>query len=287
MRLIGLMPVRNEQAFVAFSSRVALRWCDGLVILDHASKDRTPAILRELKAEYGDRVTLLREESAEWAEMSHRQRTLEAARDMGATHCAIVDADEVLTGDLLNWIRPNVETLDPGELLQIPMRNMWRRLSHYRSDRSPFGSMAITTVAFGMAPQLRWQDANGYPHHHREPYGAGRVFRIYPQQMPGGVMHLQFVQWERLVAKQVLYRMSERVRFPHKPVAEIERMYSLSTDETGIEIAPAGQDWWEPHADIAHHLDFSAPIWQADECRRLMAAHGPETFAGLNLHGVA
>lgn len=287
MKLIGLMTVRNEEAFLAFSARVALRWCDGLVILDHASNDRTAAILRELRAEYGDRVTLLHEPSPEWAEMSHRQRTLDAAREIGATHCAIIDADEVLTGNLMGWIRPQVEQLQPGQLLQIPMRNMWRRLSHYRSDRSPFGSMAITTVAFGVAPFLSWQDANGYPHHHREPYGATGVRRVYPQQLDGGVMHLQFVQWERLVAKQVLYRMSERTRFLHKRVEDIERMYSLSTNEDGIEIAPAGQDWWEPHADIAHHLDFSAPIWQAAECKRLMAEYGPEWFEGLNLHGVA
>jgi hypothetical protein len=281
------MPVRNEQAFVGFSARAALRWCDGLVILDHASTDRTPQILTDLKREYRDRVTLLRVDDPEWAEMRHRQTTLETARELGATHCAIVDADEVLTGDLLTWIRPEVERLEPGSLLQIPMRNMWRGLSHYRSDRSPFGSMAITTVAFGLAPNLCWQDANGYPHHHREPYGAGRTFRVYPQQMPGGVMHLQFVQWERLVAKQVLYRMSERVRFPHKRVEDIERMYSLSTDETGLEIAAGDESWWEPYGDIAHHLEFFAPIWQREECKRLMAEHGPEMFAGLNLYGVA
>lgn len=283
MNLVGLMTVRNEQAFIGLSARVALRWCDRLVILDHASADATPAILALLRAEFGERVTLLHEPDATWAEMSHRQRTLEAARDLGATHCAIIDADEVLTGNMLAWIRAEIESLSPAQLLQIPMRNMWRAIDYYRSDRSVFGCMALTTVAFADAQRLCWQDTNGYPHHHREPHGARLAKRYYWQQVDGGVMHLQFSNWRRLVAKQSWYQCMERVRFQQKPVSEIAGLYSRAMDESGIETTCATADWWREYTEIMHHLNLDLVPWYEHEIDRMFRDHGADYFAGLNL----
>jgi hypothetical protein len=286
MKLIGLTPLRNEAAFAAMTVRASLRWCDEVIALDHASTDDTREILEQIAAETG-RLTILREPNPEWAEMEHRQKLLSVARLRGATHCAIIDGDEILSGNLLEWIREQVERLQSGQLLQIPMRNMWRSLDQYRSDPSPFGCMALTTVAFAISDALSWRNANGYPHHHREPYGHTLAYRCYPIQLPGGVMHLQFSHWRRLVAKQVLYRMSEAVRFPERNLADIERMYSLSTDESTLETTPAPSEWWEPYSDIRPLYRGAEPIWQEDACRALMSKHGPETFTGLRLMGVA
>src|SRR3954468_875088 len=98
MRLIATLPARNEDWCLGLSVRAALRWCDAVVVLNHASSDRTAKILCDVVAEVGNRLRVIHEPNPEWSEMSHRQRLLDEARSMGATHIAIVDADEVLTG---------------------------------------------------------------------------------------------------------------------------------------------------------------------------------------------
>src|SRR5258707_13829349 len=99
-KLICLMPARNESWVIGFSARAALMWCDELIILNHASTDNTGAIIQDIALETR-RVRYMYVPDPCWTEMSHRQSLLTVARQYGATHIVLVDADEVLTGNLL------------------------------------------------------------------------------------------------------------------------------------------------------------------------------------------
>lgn len=283
MNLVAIMPARNEGWVLGLSARAALRWCDSLIVMDHASTDDTPEIIRGLEAEFPCRIVSFREDDSEWREMDHRQRLLEFARGLGATHVAPVDADEVLAGDMLPGIRGHVEALKPGCFAGIKMRNLHRSIDCYRSDNSPFGSMAGTMLAFADAPQLSWAPRNGYQHHQRSPANSRMGTMI---NTGGGLLHLQFASWRRLLAKHALYKASERIRYSQKPIAEIEKMYNLAPDETGLKTTQCPAEWLEPYADIMHHLDLNREPWQEAATRRLVAEHGAARFAGLNLFGV-
>lgn len=284
MQLIGLMPVRNEAWILGLSARVALLWVDHMVFLDHASTDATRAILDGVAAEYPGRVTVLAETAGVWAEMAHRQRLLDAAREAGATHLALIDADELLTGDLLPNIRSQVMALAPAQTLIVPMRNMWRSIDYWRSDvTSPFGRQACATIAVGMAPWLAWRTHNGYDHHHREPYGSRIGHRL---RVPGGVMHLQFASWRRLLAKHALYKITERIRWPHKSVEAIEALYNMAPNESGLQTTAAPPAWWNRYRGWLHLLDLDSEPWQEAEARRLLEAHGHDYFTGLSLFGI-
>jgi hypothetical protein len=83
-----------------------------------------------------------------------------------------------------------------------------------------------------------------------------------------------------------LYRITERLRWPHKPAHEIERLYSLAT--TAREpwtFGPLPQTWLEPYADLMPYLHIDAEAWQSAEVRLLLETHGRERFAGLDLLG--
>src|SRR5262245_25337749 len=105
VKIVGMMAVRNEDWVLGFSARVALMWCDALVIFDHASTDRTPQIITDLEKDHPGRVHRHREDSLKWDEMAHRQTMLEMARATGATHMAIIDADEIVTGNIVDKMR--------------------------------------------------------------------------------------------------------------------------------------------------------------------------------------
>ena len=120
MKLIAGMLARNEQHVLGLSARAALMWCDELVIFNHASQDDTDKIAHNVAQEHPGRVTILCEQDPVWREMSYRQRMLEAARISGATHYTTVDADEVLTANLLPSIRLLIADVPYGRVFQPP-----------------------------------------------------------------------------------------------------------------------------------------------------------------------
>lgn len=283
MKLVATMPLRNEAWIVGLSARVVLQWADHLVCLLHASTDRTEQIIEEVAAEHPGRVTILRENGAVWREMEHRQRLLQEARNLRASHVAITDADEVLTGNLLPVVRQQIGLLPPGRCIEAGMPCMWRGLSNYRTDGQIWANRRDLILAFADSPDLSWRPVNGYDHHHRAPLGASRSGRVLAA---GGVMHLQWASWRRLTAKHAWYQMQERLKFPNRPVAAIARTYSYAPDEQGLTTEEAPSAWWMPYRDLMRHVDLDAEPWHEAECRRLLDEHGALKFQGLNLHGV-
>lgn len=300
MKLIALMPCRNESWVIGFSLRVALLWCDAVVILDHASTDRSVDIMTDISNEPGNdgRVHLIADANPSWDEMRHRQMLLEYARHKGATHIAIVDADEVLTGDLLqrNGFGQGAYFSDghlaPGAILQLPGYNLRGSLNRYHSN-GIWGDRWFST-AFKDAPDLGW---SGDKFHSREP-GPRKLQPYRPiAQGSGGTLHMWGASERRLVAKHALFKVTERVRWPHKPIAEIERTYnwaikgdpnvaSYGTPDTW-EFSETPEAWLAPYKNLLQYLDVHQTPWQENETRRLVALHGKETFAGLDLFGVA
>ena len=298
MRIIGLMPVRNEEHEIGLTLRAAVMWCDYVIVLLHACTDGTRDIVEQVHRETG-RVLMLFDSTEEWREMPMRQRMLECARENRATHIALIDADEILTGNMLSFdgsvnineigICNLVQSTPHGSILQLPGYNMRNGIHQYHAN-GIWGNLWFS-VAFPDVPSLGW---SGDRFHAREP-GPLRLTPFRPiAQGQGGVMHLWGADERRLVAKHRLYRVIERIRWPNKSVKEIERMYSWATNGTGPGDTPAEwkyldtpESWWHPYEHLMGHLHIDAEPWQEAALLKLVAEHGREKFAGLNLFGVA
>ena len=296
MNLVGLMPVRNEAWCLGFTLRVALKWCDEVVVLVHASTDESTHIVMGLQQEFPERVHHLGDNNPVWDEMRHRQTLLDIARISEPTHIAIVDADEFLTANLLPseeerrngsvHIRDYLDALPGGQLLELPGYNMrempGQPLTMRYHANGVWGSRWFAT-AFMDSPALNWQ---GDRFHHREPFGCGWNRWRPVHQGYGGTIHLWGASERRLRAKHVHYRLTERLRWPDKPVQDIERLYSLATSPREPwnyhQLPPT---WIEPYADLMQYLHIDAEPWQEAEVRLLLETHGRERFAGLDLLG--
>ncbi len=278
MNLIGLCVTRDDGWILGFTARVALRWVDHLIVMEHCPTASTVAAVDGLMSEFGPRITRLSEDRPAWDESIYRQRLLDAGRARGGTHFGSIDGDEALSANLLPMIRGMVEALRPTECLRLPWPCLWRDLRRYRVDDSPFGR-AYVPVAFCDDPSLS-HNRPEYPIHTRIPIGANLVNKLNVGD--GGAMHCQHVEWRRLVQKQNLYRLVETLRFGRTP-AEINGTYDASTDETGLVTAPTPAEWWAGYEDLLPHIHLGETPWQEAECERLIAEHGRDKFVGLNL----
>ncbi len=296
--IVAMMPVRSEDWILGLSLRALLMWVDAVVVLDHRSTDQTSAIVREVSMEYGcrgeERIFYLEETSPVWEEMRHRQRLLEFSRARGGTHMVIVDADEVLTGDLLPVIRDMVYACPKDSTMELPW--LCLRGSKDLVHRSGVWGEQNASMGFVDAPGLHWSSEGraGYDFHHRPPMGRGYLpYRPVPNR-DSGLMHLQFVSDRRLRAKQSLYQATEVLRWPGRNTPDsIRRKYSLSVygcenaPAAGFDLATCPARWWEPYAHLMQHYRPDAEPWQEKQLKALIAEHGREKFAGLDFFGVA
>ena len=295
MNLVGLMPCRNESWVLGLSARVALQWCDSIVILDHASTDNTRAVLQALCNEFPDRVGLLSVSDPMWMEMEHREMMLRWARangrESGATHIAIIDADEILTANLVSGIREHVSKLPHEAMMMLPGYNLRGSMSRYHLN-GLWGHRWFST-AFKDINTAGWR---GNTFHRREPAGVKWNCWNRPiKQGQGGVLHLWGASERRLTAKHALYQVTERLRWPEKSVEAIRFEYCQwrdgrpamgDTPETWT-YADVPANWIAPYADLmAEHLHLDSEPWQTAEVRRLVAEHGRERFEGLDLFGM-
>ena len=190
-------------------------------------------------------------------------RCFELARERGATHIAMVDADEILTGNLIGAhilsLYNRIKLCDASRILQLPLYNLRHGISQYHAN-GLWGNR-IVSVAFADDPALHWA---GDRFHHREPMGK-RLTGFTPiNQGDGGVMHLWGSSVDRCRAKHRLYRITERFRWPDKDVRDIERTYTSGKRARLREARRGGLSgvpvaWWAAYAHLMQYLDMDRP----------------------------
>lgn len=286
--IVGLMCVRNEEWILPLSLSVALKWCDYVVVLLHSCEDKTPEIVRDwMEPERRIRVI---SEHGDWDEMRHRQRMLEVARHLKPTHIAMIDADEVLTANLVPSIRGLVAAMHPEGMLLLPGFNLRRETNYHLNG--VWGNRWFSGV-FRDRPALGW---SGDQFHQREPLGGRFVHMRALPHHKGGILHYWGYDAVRLEAKHALYKVTERIRYPQKPVEQIDQQYNVWRSAADVvrfykraepiwSYASVPQEWLSGIQPDLLHSDGPA-LWQTQEVRRLVHLHGAAAFAGLDLFGV-
>jgi glycosyltransferase involved in cell wall biosynthesis len=141
----------NEQLNIEFCLRSLYPWCDEIVVVDMFSDDETPQIARS----YTDLV------------LSH-ERIVDfgAARQKGFDQATgdwilSIDADEVVTPQLANWIREFVDSDPPYDVALIPRANVflgrWLRSTPWWPGKPRLfrkGAILVTTdLHHGLVPK--------------------------------------------------------------------------------------------------------------------------------------
>lgn len=220
-KIVGLVPVRNEEIFIANCLRALAPYTDAIVVLDDVSTDRTLAIVESLKDEcHIERIIAKKE----WVrnEMADREAMLVAGREIGGTHFIVIDADELFATPCIenNWLRNTILQMKPGQVLVFPYLHVWGDYLHYRNDR-----LCSPGIPFIYDP-IFCDDGHCsyYAGHANGPSGAIHVGRIpanlNPKQqifipysdVQHGVIHLRFVDLDQARIKVIWYMCLELIK---------------------------------------------------------------------------
>jgi len=290
MKLVALMLARNEDWVIGLSARAALMWCDALIVWMHCCDDATATIINRLDYNSDGRVTYGYDDLLEWEEMRLRDNMLNRARQLGATHVAIIDADEVLTGNALAEVRTMTEILPDGVCLQVPwfqMRADWLGLPQRCITHMCTGLWAHqnSVVAFKDNPKFHWASRDGYDFHHRQPMGMPFVSHHMYDNRAAGCMHLQFLSRRRLIEKQFLYQLTERKRWGYDTETIKKKYVPTVTESDSAQLAACPESWWAPYSHLMQYLHIDREPWQEEECFRLIREN-PGIEAGLEDFGL-
>jgi hypothetical protein len=279
VKLIALLPFKDEAWILpAYLSSVA-PVVDEIIALDDGSTDAS----RQLVEAAGGTVVANEDTGLGWAEHSVATRSrmnaawatlLRLGRERGGTHFLCLDADEALTAPCRAHLREALAALEPRQKLAMRWLTLWKRRDAYREDDSVWSGL-YKDFAFADAPDdpafdIPYLGVARTPGDNDE----ARWARVPVERC--AVLHFQFVPWERSQAKQAWYRCVELIREPGRAY-DINRTYSISTDQPGARTAQVPLEWIEG-LEVPAGIEQLPPAWHLERILEWFDEHGIEFF---------
>jgi hypothetical protein len=256
--LVCLTPVKDEAWILERFLAAAATWADAIVVADQASTDSTRAI-----AEAHDKAIVVENTSRGYDEGARQRLLIDTARQHvpGEKILIALDADEALTADAQStgeWAR--LLAAAPGTVLRFPWLNLL-----------PGGRAWIPPdpIAFGFVDDGSEHTGESI-HSTRLPTPAGAPVLTHDAI---GVLHLQYLDWERMKSKQRWYQAWERLNHPEKRPIQVYRQYHRMDAFPPLEVSPARPGWVDGYEragiDLTAVKEQDAYSWDADVLRWL------------------
>lgn len=271
--VVCLTPVRNEAWIIEAFLQQASRWADRVILADQGSTDDT----REIAAKF-PKVEVIHNQSA-FDEFSRQTLLIEHARKTAQSPQVMValDADEFLSENLIrseDWQR--ILNAPPGSAYSLSRVDLYQGSSQFFVDSgSDLGLwQKVLRVDDGV------DHCGGHIHSPRLPPSQSVTRLVEPR-----LLHAQFVDIDRMSSKHRWYRCHERLKFPEKSDAEINRLYGWmhrhDVNLRSIQPAWISDDLSVQLRDLStRSKEF---YWWDWEVLGLLDKHGVGLFSGLDI----
>jgi hypothetical protein len=272
--LICLTPVRDEAWILERFLACASLWADHIVIADQRSEDGSREIARR-----HPKVTLVDNPESRYDDGARRRLLIDAARAIpGRRILLALDADECLTSNVRDSQEWRTALSAPsGTVIRLPWINL---LPGARAAWVPSEPIVVGFV----------DDGRPYS---GPPIACSRV--PTPSDAPSlelseaGVLHYQYLDEERMRAKQRWYQCVERLEFPDKRPAEVYRLYHHMDAWPADQIHPVSPESLEAFRGLGI-ADLEVGRGGQDVWHRrileLMREHGTDPFRKLDIWDV-
>lgn len=247
MKVIGLMPVKNEAWILPTAIPQLHRFVDEILVLDTGSNDGSLEIL----SQYGVLVKKgfyhpgHQNNYAAW-----RNTLLDWGRERKGTHFVWLDADEAFTSHFLPSFRNYLERLKPGQKLLMDWLCLWKDATQLRIDSCVWKKIVKDFVVCDDGT-ARFCESH-LRHEGRTPGPTPFRDQIIIPREEGAVLHFQFVPFHRFQMKQCFQRVRELWENVEQKgwdydqaVLSINRNYAITLDDPKARCSPLPTQWYQ------------------------------------------
>lgn len=202
MKIIALIPIKNEAWVLRFTLNNLSLLADEILILDDDSEDNSRQI-----AESFPKVTVIPFTTKErFTNMSTRRNLLlREGRARGGTHFICLDADETFSSSFLTNFAEYIRKLKPGEVLTLPwilIQHQDNKLYYNKKDERNYKDFVFYDDGTVSYPNIALSEP-------RTPIHKNKTRPIIFNN--GYVLHFQQLATTRNQLKQTWYRMNELI----------------------------------------------------------------------------
>jgi hypothetical protein len=277
VRIIALLPVRNEAWVLAHSLACLSGFCDVVLVSDQCSEDDSREICRRFP-----KVTLLESNGRRICEQA-RWELLDAARGYDGTNLIwCMDADELVSPRLARSGLENLfDRLVSGAAVECDFYHLWNDVVHYRDDYSLYRPQR-KLMAFVDDRRAHYDRSSALPLH--QPRVSVRPDDpIAESVIP--VFHLQWLLANRNQMKQAWYRCKEWAN-GGRTAADINAQYAITLPPSRVKTTPVPAAWVGGITFPDFAVD-AAPCWQEREVLAWFEERGPAFFEPLEIWHIA
>jgi glycosyl transferase family 2 len=277
MKIIALVPVRNEAWVLEHSLACWSGFCDVVIVNDQMSTDTTREICRRFP-----KVVLLESKPADMVARLPQQarwRLLEAARNYDGNNLLwCTDADELTPpAPARRFFADHAGVLWPRRVIECRFHNLWKDARRFRQDLSLYGPH---WKPMGFVDDRRV----GYPmgerplHEPRMPLEPD-ASALRAEELP--VLHLQWVIWNRNQMKQAWYRCVELIN-GRLTALELNALYQGTLPIWYVHTEPV-PDAWLADLTLPPASADREPSWHEQEMLAWFDERGVEFFEPLEI----
>jgi glycosyltransferase involved in cell wall biosynthesis len=281
MKKIVVMPVKNEEWILERTLACLELFADHIIIADQDSTDSTLEICKK-----SSKVVVIRN-ATEFHSSNVRKLLLDAAREFDGKNAIFsFDADEIPTDHILTQkFTAELEQTKPGTSFLMEWLQLWRTPNQYRQDRSVWSN---SWKHFGFIDDrlIEYNSLNVINDHtSRIPTAA--LNQVKKLEFPK-VLHYQFTDFERMLAKHRHYRIVELVnnktRSAFLAALRINQKYVISKDERNIAFNTIPDEWTQVYGErIQIPIKDNQPYWFDLESLQMINEKGGKFFRWLDI----
>ena len=289
MKVIALLPFRNEEWCLPSYLHNTTKIVDEIIAIDDGSIDNSVKILEDAGAKVYSSEKLIKFNSG-WSEGSIRAELLKLGREAGGTHFVCLDADETFTNPLVENFQELLPQLQPGEKMSLQWLALWKSYSSYRHDATVWSNNWKDFVVFD-DPSLSYNH-NQHMHVGRTPASVSDVNNESWRRLEnehGAVMHFQFSAYNNFQLKQCWLRCSELIQEPYNSQG-INIKYSITLLEQNVGLEEMPKSWYDKI--VLPKVEIFDPEWKDSSFVRAdllpgiykyFEDYGVEFFENLNI----